>query len=708
MNNMAAVSNSLIDMMGRTEKARRHLVAIASVLGRANRIVTGEPIALTIAETQPAFGFETPGWTDGETIWLNGPNIRKKLESKAGDQRLILALKGVNYHELAHVLYTPKSGQDISQKVWREHTQASWKMYWYAFNVLEDLRAEMLFVTDYPTAINYYTNTVSEWILDNTANHLDDVWPLLSGRMYLPSDLRRAARNAFALKYGRQVADEVDEIAKKYLRLIYPEHTNKGWLLVSRLAELLFNLSAPTLAPPSGIHHSPEAMRMNGQDKGFKGNSKDTWRQKDAADDRDAFLEELEEEQDQVLYGDDDDDSNDIGSSSAGSSKGESSDDDSEDSGGSGDESDNDQETDDDGGTTTSTDKQSTEPNDDDTDSGSGDGQGTLDESDASTPSGTGEGVSDQPNLTSQGEIREELIDIAEDIVKAVGKMDEVQDDIRSTMDSIRQEINREVKTIEGYKGVFTDVLASGAEKRVVAQLENRLRDLRVDLEPIWMNQQPSGVIDVKAAMLAQPGDLDVFTVWEEGSEEEASTEIVILLDQSSSMDSIMASASTTMWTLKRALDESGITTTVIGYNHDWQVLYQPHDKAMSGKVRRFPSSGNTNPIGALRQAEAILRGSRATNRLLVSITDGQWILNQPTKYAIDVLRKVGVKTYMVNIGYDSHYQVAVKEMKSDDIKLCYHEKGYYLGKIENIVPIVGSLVTELMREVSAATAVRH
>lgn len=746
-----AVSPALAPMVAEQEKARRYLVAIASVLGRSNRIVTGEPVTLQVTDERNApshTGPETPGWTDGETIWLNGQVLSKAIIANGASAEMILALKGVNYHELAHVLFSPKSKQEIAQKIWREDASAGGQTrnLWYAFNVLEDLRAEMMFVTDYNTAIAYYSNMVAEWILRNPANTLDDMWPLLSGRYYLRPDLRRAARDAFAVKYGRSLADDVENIVRPYLRVVFPRDTNRALVAVRKFADLLNSIvpvGGTMLPPPSGTHHDPTAAGETGAGGGFKGESNE-WRQKDTAPYRDEFLDELEDESDRELAGigaGDDDDADDGESAEGEGYKPDLADFDDEDDGdfegdlgepipgdedgegegmGGGGEAENE----------SNSDNASNGGSDGDSGAGDGDesGEGAATGSGGSSESigtegqsapgeGDGQGAGAPSDGSVRGEARESLHDVAEEIRKSISGNTDVATDIDTTMNAVRREVNNEVKKVEGYEGNYHEQAATSSERAVVARLGKALKDLRIDFEPLWIREQNSGVIDIPRAMLAEPGELDVFQQWDEGSEEEASTEVVILLDQSSSMNSIMGAASKTMWTLKRALDEANITTTVIGYDDDWQVLYQPKDKAISGKVRIFPSQNNTYPVGALREASKIFRGSRASNHLLVSITDGIWFGGEVNDQAVEDIRYHGGKTVMVNIGHAPSYQIdengaivpltvsqkrrGVIQMQHDDSKLCHHEIGYYMESIEDIVPIVGAFVADWMRDVS-------
>lgn len=731
-----SVSSGLHPMMDKGERARRNLKAIASVLGRANRIITGEDISMVVAEKR-LVSMDTPGWTDGKTIWLNGPNIRNKLANGTNQSELILALKGVNYHELAHVLHTPFMESEITQKVWREHNQNPHLNIWYSFNLLEDLRGEMLFVTEFPSASNYYTHTVTEWIMDNPANSLDSVWPLLSGRYYLPAQLRKSAKDAFAITYGKACADEVDDIARQYLRILYPQEIQKGWALIRRLYTLLFDLRNKVqggqiyMVPPTGVHFDPEEVRKGNHLRGDQ--KSQARRQKRVTKDRDELLDELEKEAESVFNEPtpeppeveaeiiEEDDSDDDEATDAGVGFGDGDEEADEDADASNGGGSSDEQADEEADSSDGLGAQSGDESDTSSEGAGGepgqnaetnDGEFSDDDDSGSTTQSGGDGVSDEPgdDILSQGEIREELLDAVKEAHNEALGSEDLQEDLKDVQESVRHEINKEIKRVDHAEGKYKDVSVAGSEKRSVSQMVRHLDDLRVDLEPVWRGQQPTGHLNIRDAMSAQSGDLDIFDVWEEGSEEEASTEIVILLDLSPSMDRIMPIASRAMWMLKRAFDEARITTTVLGYADNWSVLYQPHDKARKDMVRMFPYEGmGTTPDGALAQAKEILRGSRATNRILVSITDGVWRLTDEIRRAVLGIKSLpGGQTVMINIDGDNRGLQRVTEMKLGDHKLCYHQKGHYLGKIEHIVPIVEALVTDIMREVSSVNATRH
>ena len=127
----------------------------------------------------------------------------------------VAEVKGLNYHELAHIFYTPRMTDKITKVV---RSKADYDSdYWYAYNVLEDMRAESSIIHVYPKMIDYFTYTVIKYILNNEDNETDVSYFLLSGRYFLPIEMRNMTRSLFAQKYGAKFTKNMDSIVKKYV-----------------------------------------------------------------------------------------------------------------------------------------------------------------------------------------------------------------------------------------------------------------------------------------------------------------------------------------------------------------------------------------------------------------------------------------------------------------------------------------------------------
>ena len=115
------------ELMGDVTDEMNRLDAIGAVYQRADRIITGDSdIAVTITRTKD---MTEPSMTDGKDIILNGNLIDNVTDDT------IIGLNGVNYHELAHVLFSPRVGSALGQYVTTNNMKR-------AFNLLEEGRIE--------------------------------------------------------------------------------------------------------------------------------------------------------------------------------------------------------------------------------------------------------------------------------------------------------------------------------------------------------------------------------------------------------------------------------------------------------------------------------------------------------------------------------------------------------------------------------------
>jgi hypothetical protein len=114
---------------------------------------------------------EAPAWNDGKVISFNESIIN------GVDENTLIGLHGLNFHEVAHLLYSPRIGSDLGAWVKENNYQTS-------FNILEDNRAETFLVTKYPATRNFLLATLGEYIIRNSGERLGDSFILLAGRKY--------------------------------------------------------------------------------------------------------------------------------------------------------------------------------------------------------------------------------------------------------------------------------------------------------------------------------------------------------------------------------------------------------------------------------------------------------------------------------------------------------------------------------------------
>jgi hypothetical protein len=188
------------------------LNALCRVYEQADRVLTGDPVVVNVANDGPA-----PAWSDGASITINASQI--------GDMDLesLTQVNGLNYHELAHHLYTPRRGTDLVKWVIENN-------YMQTFNMLEDQRIETLLVARYPSIAPYLTATCARW-LAASPDEMQSNYVLMRGRRYLPVELRQAFRDMFN---NKELIPAIIDIVDQYRLLAFPKDYAKARELIKR------------------------------------------------------------------------------------------------------------------------------------------------------------------------------------------------------------------------------------------------------------------------------------------------------------------------------------------------------------------------------------------------------------------------------------------------------------------------------------------
>ena len=163
--------------------------------------------------------------------------------------------------------------------------------------------------------------------------------------------------------------------------------------------------------------------------------------------------------------------------------------------------------------------------------------------------------------------------------------------------------------------------------------------------------------------------------------------EVVILVDISGSMSSVMREASAALWVMKRALDALQIRCTVLAYDTNHFVVYQPGDKAKA-KVPVIMSRGGTDPTSALRQAQRIFAKSHQPSKVLITITDGSWGGDaNEMRGLMKAMHMVGVQSMLLGLNQ------AFRQYGKHD-----HHIGHDMTSVSEMPKAVSKLVAQIMR----------
>lgn len=581
------------------EEQQERLRNLARTFEKVNRVLTNRNDVRCAVESNPQVN--APAWSDGRTVTFNLLHVGSI--TSIDD---IIKITGLNYHELSHLLFTPRPTSWYGQKISEEGLE-QWA------NILEDQRIETLLTGMYPATAPYFVATFMSYCLADPSmwerNHL-----LARGRHYLS----RKVRDEFAARFKRQdVITDVNDIIDEYRLLAYPRDKERMLSLTEQLRDLFTVGELPK--DPNG--------HADGRPETSKGSPVSGAEQEDSADWAEYFDEDNDEN-----------DSEDT-ESGTGSGKGDGENDSEESSGkGKGSKSDDDADDTDEG------DDGDADSDDDSDRDGEGGGSGQSDDEGDSEDSQPGKGVGSGGGTPQMDD--DKLAELMEKTVAAVVSRDDIVQDARDKQ-----------RSIIGGDGSYSETLPDSAwtEHDVAAQdlliskrFAKELEQIRADLDPGFKTHQSSGRINIKRAM--NGGDFDtVWDVWEPGHNDAADIEAVIYLDHSSSMAQQMFTASMAMWTIKSALESIDADVTVYGFNSASSVVYTRDEKVNRTKARIIGATGGTDPTQAIKESLGIFANSKRKTHLAIFVTDGEW--GYRADDLIERMTQAGITTALCFLG---------------------------------------------------------
>ena len=550
------------------------LDAFCSVFQRADRILTGlSNVEVGVAEEASQ---ESPAWSDGKSVTFNVSKLKEVSEET------LLSLHGLNYHEVSHLLYTPRVGSELGAWVkekssvkttaqfnpdtqqWEELPYTGDVRYQYLFNLLEDFRAENYLITKYPSVIPFLTAVIADYATSNEklSKELDSVFILLAGRAYLPNELVRLSAEAYARANGADKTRQLFTLANEYRTMVFP----RDYARAKEIIELLKDILPSFPSMPNGCQHRP--VLRNGRPEG----SNEQEKLAGSSCENSLSQEELNKMFDEIM----------------------------------------------------------SKPQD-------GNGQGNSHDSNGSIKSKeNGDGLSDQ---------------LAEALEQAVQKAKQDQ-----SVQKKLAETNKAIKKQSSTKCVLprqnrTMASPNASDVTAVRMFAQELERIRIDSDPDWKRELPTGKLNVRRAINADVNDINkLFDRWSTGNDD-YDIEAVIALDRSGSMSWRMTDTSKAGWIIKRALEKINASVTVLTFNDTSRVLYTAEEKAGSNFADVY-SSGSTEPEYALVETERIMLNSRRKTKLFFLLTDGQFYGGKNDEI-IKNLNNSGVITSMVFLGND-------------------------------------------------------
>lgn len=211
----------------------------------------------------------------------------------------------------------------------------------------------------------------------------------------------------------------------------------------------------------------------------------------------------------------------------------------------------------------------------------------------------------------------------------------------------------KEERRTDPYANGVTVAMSSGSKEIQVA-----IQKLWSECEPAWEDSMESGRLNINNAMASasksSARDFRIFDQWNDLGEAN-DFDIVILADQSGSMGgSSIESLSKAIWMLRDVCKTLAIPLTVFGYSDRSRVLYSENTKAIVSKTKYdlFHAANSTCPDDAIRWASQKFSRSKALHKLLFSLTDGEWHMNNNLKVDMAHMQSLNVESFLGILPY--------------------------------------------------------
>ena len=228
------------------EEKVTELSAYSAAYTTADRILTQLPTIEVVF--QPEASVPAPAFTDGETVVFNMEHL--VLEGDIQDFNNAISIHGLNFHEVSHLLWSPRAGSDLIKFVVREGLTTIW-------NLAEDARIEALLIAKYPSLAKYLTAAVITQGLDSKNPTVE--YLMLAARDYLPLELRQSYKQLLVNLNGLEWTNKVESLLQEYSTLDMRDYTRPKEVLLE-LRNLLNEKSMDwSRQTPSGSGESLES-----------------------------------------------------------------------------------------------------------------------------------------------------------------------------------------------------------------------------------------------------------------------------------------------------------------------------------------------------------------------------------------------------------------------------------------------------------------
>ena len=580
---------------------------LAVELRLTDQILSDDLDTLSIVEGGPA-----AAWTSGEGNHVTFNLKKMPMPDTPANIRVWL---GTNAHELGHVKYTPRKDSDLLLRVMDAERvfMTGIKQLW---NIAEDQRQERLMLGRFQPWAPYLVEALGYHLVADT----ESAWLLFAGRTWLSDDIRAQARAMLIAQRSAKVADQVAELIGNYQSLTDTgdKQQNDAWDILVDLHRL-FGDDLPKMPPVC------EPIGEGEEDTSEPGGSVPPRADEDPEPqpgrprkDDDDGVETPKRDADADTDGSDGD-----------------GDDDGDDKG-------------DDG-------------------KGKGESKPAPDDAADSEPVRSA-GAGNDPNATppKPGELdpnamKKRLRDEAEEQTQEDA---EAKKDLNDVLDALDHGRTQGEAKGEHSAGNYVDV--SSDARRLYDEVSRELMDLKDECEPGWNKRVASGRLNVRRLLNSHVVDPDtLYDRYEPGQVDATSVEVMLLLDVSGSMSSVIDQVGEATWAIRKAVDDlEGDLTVITWQSGPHEVLAHPGDRP---EERMFVPTvfGGTNPHSALVEAYRVLADSQAPIKLMVILTDGSWGVADESEQLIDAMNAGEVSTALAFVSTDYSFITGAQAAKN-------------------------------------------
>lgn len=613
--------------------------------------------------------------TDGRVIFLPIEYYKKQANNM---RDYLLMIKGLNYHELAHVLFTTYTRKQI--KKFCADNGIRYNYFFDVLNMLEDMRIENYIVKVYPKCKPYliYINTViikralkkATGKLNLKYEWMENLWLPQIGKVYLPKRFRMALlkkTNTFDKDTTKKIIDIVNRyinLAREYgKKLKYKKYRKEYELKSLSIAKELYdilaehdnNVAMPTFTPYEDKGDAVKEYRQDMDEKVLRVIDVDFG---DIDEDDIEEMEEEGEEEDKDIDG------------NAGNGEDKEEEIEEEGEGNNGDKEEGDIE---------EVEEEEIGDSEEDSEGNEEDDKEDMEDIKASGGSSKDNKLEDSENSKAgdKGSEKDEE-DERKELNKIIEEMEKMQEEIK---EDVEGEIQQDYELILE----IDKELLTAEEDRAREEVEKILSKVVNEYKAHWILRQKEGRINIRHAMKSERnGDTRIFKKFKASKMNELEFRIFLNVDTSGSMygEKILAVRSMAKVIL-RAFEKTKSKVKVVGFSNsaelykDWEDRHIPYLSAGGGT---WASLSLGNIVREVRE----MRRKYKKPIMVITITDGEWFDINEAEKLIKELNKMDVITVEINIEVERYHG---------------SEYCYFIKSVSELPKIMRDLTDKLARQ---------